>query len=80
MCGRFTQRKEASKAAKRYSASENAIVATPRYNIAPQQMVLAVNQDHELVLLKWGLIPGWAKDAKIANNLINARADSIFCR
>ncbi|MBL8189223.1 MAG: SOS response-associated peptidase [Acidobacteria bacterium] len=77
MCGRFTQRKDASKVAKRYGVSENGIVAKPRYNIAPQQMILAVNQERELVQLKWGLIPSWAKDAKIANNLINARAETL---
>lgn len=77
MCGRFTQRKEVAQVAKRYGVSENAIVAKPRYNIAPQQMILAVNQDRELVQLKWGLIPSWAKDPKIANNLINARAETL---
>ena len=31
----------------------------------------------ELALLKWGLIPFWAKDAKIASSLINARAETV---
>jgi putative SOS response-associated peptidase YedK len=50
---------------------------SPRYNIAPSQDVLAVrNADgkRELVALRWGLIPSWAKDAKLSQ--INARADT----
>jgi putative SOS response-associated peptidase YedK len=55
---------------------------TPRYNIAPTQTVAAVRSaesgdGRELSLVKWGLIPSWAKDAKIGNSLINARADTV---
>lgn len=53
---------------------------TPRYNVAPGQMVMAVISDGEknrLGELKWGLIPNWAKDEKIANMTKNARADSV---
>jgi len=28
-------------------------------------------------MLKWGLIPSWAKDPKIGYSLINARADTV---
>jgi putative SOS response-associated peptidase YedK len=31
----------------------------------------------QLALLRWGLIPSWAKDAKIGYSTINARADSV---
>ncbi|MBU4264369.1 MAG: SOS response-associated peptidase [Proteobacteria bacterium] len=42
----------------------------PRYNIAPSQDIAAVRlisgtPDRELAMLKWGLIPFWAKDKKI---------------
>jgi putative SOS response-associated peptidase YedK len=40
-------------------------------------MVQAVTSDRRIVSLKWGLIPSWAKDPKIANNLINARAETL---
>ena len=51
----------------------------PRYNIAPAQPVVIVRLDHvrrrELALVRWGLIPSWAKDpARIA--LFNARAET----
>jgi putative SOS response-associated peptidase YedK len=54
----------------------------PRYNIAPSQPVLAVRVDassgeREGVMLKWGLIPSWAKEPGIGNSLTNARADTV---
>ncbi len=53
-----------------------------RYNIAPTQQVPAVrisaqNKSRELTLFRWGLIPSWAKDAKIGNQLINARSETV---
>jgi putative SOS response-associated peptidase YedK len=55
---------------------------TPRFNVAPIQMVPAVRLEpetnkRELVMLKWGLIPAWAKDAAIGNEMIMARADTV---
>lgn len=53
----------------------------PRYNIAPTQMVAVIAEDKDgvrsLRQFKWGLIPFWAKDEKIGNSLINARAETI---
>jgi putative SOS response-associated peptidase YedK len=53
-----------------------------RYNIAPTLPVLTVRRnpttgDRSLDLLRWGLIPHWAKDAKGAAQMINARAESL---
>jgi putative SOS response-associated peptidase YedK len=53
---------------------------TPRYNVAPGQMVMAVISDGEknrLGELKWGLIPSWAKDEKVGYKMINARAETV---
>ncbi len=52
-----------------------------RYNVAPTQMSPIVrlgsaSPGRELTLMRWGLIPSWAKDAAIGNRLINARSDS----
>ena len=49
------------------------------YNIAPRQSVAVVLDKGKRMLLsmQWGLIPHWAKEEKIANKLINARAESI---
>jgi putative SOS response-associated peptidase YedK len=49
----------------------------PNYNVAPTQQVLVAREHdgkHEGVAMRWGLIPSWAKDKKIAQ--INARADT----
>ena len=53
----------------------------PRYNVAPSQNVLVVRRlpdtmPREGVLLRWGLIPSWAKDPTIGSRLINARAET----
>lgn len=50
-----------------------------RYNIAPTQRVAVVLDvvPDEFSEVRWGLIPFWAKDAKIASSLINARAETV---
>jgi putative SOS response-associated peptidase YedK len=57
----------------------------PRYNIAPTQPALAVRQpepdaDREAVLLKWGLVPPWARDPKVGVKHINARSETVADR
>lgn len=57
-----------------------------RYNIAPTQEAPVVRQrrqpkgERTVQNLRWGLIPSWAKDARIAASLINARAESLASR
>lgn len=77
MCGRFTQRKDTAQIAEHYGVSEDFFQVTPRYNIAPTQVIAAINQKRQLVGFKWGLIPSWAKDPAIAHKLINARAETL---
>ncbi len=82
MCGRFT-----------LTSSQERIAATlpdlhfpdqlvPRYNIAPSQPIDAVLDDNrtELCRVRWGLIPGWAKDASVGNRMINARAETVHVK
>ena len=55
----------------------------PSYNIAPSQEVLAVIRDDDVNragLLRWGLVPSWAKDPKMGYRMINARAESAAAR
>lgn len=52
-----------------------------RFNIAPSQLVLAVREkpgshQRELVALKWGLVPFWADDPEIGNQMANARSET----
>ena len=52
----------------------------PRYNIAPSQSIPAIRQEEtgrHLVMLRWGLIPPWAKDTKIGYRTINARSETV---
>jgi putative SOS response-associated peptidase YedK len=53
----------------------------PRYNIAPMQEVpiirRAASGERELVNVRWGLVPRWAKDPSIGNRMINARAETL---
>jgi putative SOS response-associated peptidase YedK len=52
----------------------------PRYNIAPTQSAPVIRFDgdeRELLLMRWGLIPRWAKDEKIGYRMINARAETV---
>jgi putative SOS response-associated peptidase YedK len=81
MCGRYTLRTSPKLLASSLGV-EDLPLFNPRYNIAPTQFVLAarLREDRparEAVLLKWGLIPSWAKDPAIGNRCINARADGV---
>jgi putative SOS response-associated peptidase YedK len=79
MCGRFTRKKDKdlAKIMTYYGITETTIEVEPRYNIAPTQIIPAVNQQRQLVGLKWDLIPSWAKDPAIGNKMINARAETL---
>ena len=77
MCGRFVLMTPGTSLAERFKLEEVPDLE-PRYNIAPTQMVAIIRLNPEtlqrrLVLVKWGLIPFWAKDSSIGNRLINAR-------
>ena len=52
-----------------------------RYNIAPTQEVAVVRlnaeRQREFVMLRWGLIPFWSKDAKGGFTTINAMSETI---
>lgn len=53
----------------------------PRYNIAPTQQVPIVRHnaagERELVQVRWGLVPRWAKDPSIGAKMINARGETV---
>jgi len=80
MCGRYTLSSPSDDLALLFDLPELPLVP-PRYNLAPTQeaavvRVPAPGQPRQLALLKWGLIPYWAKEASIGNRMINARAES----
>ncbi len=79
MCGRFAFYSPAEATAALFGASASFDVR-PRYNIAPTQDIAAIRdseEGRELVMLRWGLVPSWARDASIGNRMINARAETV---
>ncbi|WP_119462925.1 SOS response-associated peptidase [Rhodospirillaceae bacterium SYSU D60014] len=86
MCGRYTHALTWREIVRLYRITEppaeRAPNLEPRYNMAPTQQAPVVRYNPEtggrsLDLLRWGLVPHWAKDMTIGNKLINARADGI---
>ena len=81
MCGRFSLTVTAETLAREFGCEPPERLA-PRYNIAPSQPVLAIRErdvrgGREAVLLLWGLVPSWAKDAAMGSRMINARAETL---
>lgn len=93
MCGRYAASRdkatlieefEVAKAPTRDLAAD--------YNVAPTKEVYAVvdrersdgedaaaeaEVERELAIVKWGLVPSWAKDPKIGSRMINARVETL---
>jgi len=80
MCGRY-ELQEIEGLGARFRATSVRLDLSPRYNVAPGQvMPVVVNKagENSLEMMKWGLVPSWAKDARIGNKMINARAETIL--
>lgn len=80
MCGRYTLTRPIREIAARFEvASEEIETLEPRYNIAPGQALPIVTRHspNRLEVMRWGLVPSWAKDTKIGYQMINARAEGI---
>jgi putative SOS response-associated peptidase YedK len=81
MCGRYTIHSPAPLIASRFGVLGDMPEISPRYNAAPLQTLPVVRRRPEggraLSLLRWGLVPVWAKDSKGAAGMINARAESV---
>ena len=80
MCGRFAFYSPSEATAALFGVS-GALPVEARYNIAPTQFVAAIrngeDNNPELAMLRWGLVPFWAKDPSIGNRMINARAETV---
>lgn len=80
MCGRFTLAADANELAEYFGLDVPADLPA-RFNIAPTQTVPVVRNGTdgglEWAMVRWGLVPGWAKDLSIGNRLINARAETV---
>jgi len=80
MCGRYELHTSPAAIALAFGLSDPPGVHA-RYNIAPMTDVPIVRVDaegrRELVHMRWGLVPRWAKDPSIGARMINARGESI---
>lgn len=83
MCGRASlslQPDELEEFLRRYGLEASVPWYTPRYNIAPSQNhVVIVEQQcaRSVRVMRWGLVPSWAKDTSIGNRMINARSETV---
>jgi len=80
MCGRYRLTAK-ERYLRDHFGLEGEVPWTPRWNIAPTQKVPVVRQDRKepkrtFALLRWGLIPFWAKDASIGFKTINAMSET----
>ena len=83
MCGRFALIHSWEEIRQFYKINIQPMNLRPRYNIAPSQPILSItssndglNKNYTAGYFRWGLIPGWAKDASMGTKLINARAET----
>ncbi|HTV82003.1 MAG TPA: SOS response-associated peptidase [Acidobacteriaceae bacterium] len=83
MCGRYYRRSDKQRIADAFRIGvPPTFEILPSCNIAPQALQPVVRldaetQQRELALMRWGLIPFWAKDAKIGHSTINAKAETL---
>jgi len=77
MCGRYTLTAPLETIFEHFQGIPIPFPLEPRYNIAPTQNILAIKKNRKPGLLRWGLIPPWAKDTSIGNKMINARAETV---
>ncbi len=80
MCGRFALKAPPAELITRFGLDECAAFK-PRYNIPPGTDIAAIRQSPEgkrvLHLLRWGLVPHWARDISIGTRLNNARGETV---
>lgn len=79
MCGRFSLTADEAILNERFRLVGGTEPYVARYNCSPTQNLIVITGQlpRQKQYFKWGLIPFWAKDEKIGNKMINARAESI---
>jgi putative SOS response-associated peptidase YedK len=81
MCGRFVSASNPEEIAAYFGADPPKTELAASYNVAPTNDIYAVVEDPDgarrLEVFHWGLIPVWAKDIKVGQKMINARAETL---
>jgi putative SOS response-associated peptidase YedK len=81
MCGRYRLSRRKQVVEEYFDSVSGEEDWTPRYNIAPTQPIAVIRQNpkepnREMSLMRWGLIPSWARYASVAAKMINARSET----
>jgi putative SOS response-associated peptidase YedK len=81
MCGRFRLSRRKQLVEEYFDCSSDEPDWNPHYDVAPGQPVAVIRQNpkepvRELSMMRWGLIPSWAKDSTAAARMINARSET----
>lgn len=80
MCGRYSLTSPPEALRRLFKTTGPLPNLQPRYNIAPTQIVPVVRAGEgrrALAMMRWGLVPSWAKDLSIASRMINARGETV---
>ena len=83
MCGRYALHTALADIARRFGVADTDSLAerpSPGYNLAPGRelpVCLVEDGQRRLLALRWGLVPGWARDPSIGQPLINARGETV---
>ena len=80
MCGRFTQERPASELAEIFGAEPLVDDPGGHYNVAPTDEASVIVEREErraVTTYRWGLIPHWATEARVASRMFNARAETL---
>jgi|SRR5215472_4822286 len=90
MCGRFASARKRQELLEEFRIERDRVTEAlqPDYNVAPTKPVYTVltrgkrgadSEDvaRELRVMRWGLVPSWAKDPSIGSRMINARAETV---
>ena len=82
MCGRFVSARKRLELLEEFAATRDVVAADrqPDYNVAPTKRIYTVlehKDERELRLVRWGLVPSWAKDTKGGARMINARSETV---
>ena len=79
MCGRYSLIADIGEFARRFEFDGDWLKCESAYNVAPTQDVLTIvgGEAKRGRLMRWGLIPHWAKNASIGSRMNNARAETV---
>lgn len=81
MCGRYSLAITPIRLTETFELPPDTCFPPARYNIAPTQTAPVVRLDENgartLGVLRWGLVPAWAKDPSIGSRMVNARSETV---